>query len=174
MALNPGDMLLNNHDCILRQLGRGGFGFVHLARDTLPGEQVAVKELSPALVGDEATVKRCLAEASATMRIRHKRIVATHNIFFERDKTGDTWFYIVMEYVPGGSLEARLWERGPLPVGEAVRVAAEVYEGLACTQGALSPVSNSTRIHGHSARDTFALAARLTLPNARRKRTTVR
>jgi serine/threonine protein kinase len=35
MALNPGDTLNNNHYRILRQLGRGGFGFVHLAQDGL-------------------------------------------------------------------------------------------------------------------------------------------
>ena len=53
MALNPGDILLNGHYRIVRQLGRGGYGFVYLAQDTLLGEHVAIKELIPALVGDE-------------------------------------------------------------------------------------------------------------------------
>jgi serine/threonine protein kinase len=30
MTLNPGDSLLNGHYRIIRQLGRGGFGFVYL------------------------------------------------------------------------------------------------------------------------------------------------
>jgi serine/threonine protein kinase len=126
MALNPGDTLNNNHYRILRQLGRGGFGFVYLAQDTLLGEQVAIKELIPALVGDEDTLKRFLAEARATMRLRHERIVATHNVFTEGGN-----YYIVMECMAGDSLEARLREWGPLPVDEAVRIAAEVCEGLA-------------------------------------------
>jgi formylglycine-generating enzyme required for sulfatase activity len=127
MALNPGHTLSNGHYRILRLLGRGGFGFVYLAQDTLLDEEVAIKELIPALVGDEVMLRRFLAEARATMRLTHKRIVRTYNIFSE-----DGNYYIVMEYMPGGSLEERLREHGPLPVDEAVRVAAEVCEGLAC------------------------------------------
>ena len=127
MALDPGHQLLNGHYRILRLLGRGGFGFVYHAQDTLLGEQVAIKELIPALVGDEAMLKRFLAEARATMRLTHRHIVRTHNVFQEGDN-----YYIVMEYMAGGSLEERLREQGPLPVEEAVRIAAEVCEGLAC------------------------------------------
>jgi formylglycine-generating enzyme required for sulfatase activity/serine/threonine protein kinase len=127
MALNPGDTLSNGHYRIIRQLGRGGFGFVYLAQDTLLGEDVAIKELIPALVGDEVMLKRFLAEAKATMRLTHKQIVRTHNVFSEGGN-----YYIVMEYMAGGSLEDRLREQGPLPVDGAVRVAAEVCEGLAC------------------------------------------
>jgi serine/threonine protein kinase len=52
MALKPGDTLFNGQYRILRQLGRGGFGFVYEAQDTLLVEQVAVKELIPALVNE--------------------------------------------------------------------------------------------------------------------------
>jgi formylglycine-generating enzyme required for sulfatase activity len=127
MTLNPGDSLLNGHYRIIRQLGRGGFGFVYLAQDTLLDEAVAIKELIPALVGDETMLKRFLAEAKATMRLRHKRIVGTHNVFNEGGN-----YYIVMEYMPGGSLEERLRQQGSIPVDEAIRIAAEVCEGLAC------------------------------------------
>ena len=125
MALQPGDTLLNGQYRILRQLGRGGFGFVYLAQDTHLGEEVAIKELIPALVGDETTLKRFLAEAKATMRLRHERIVGTHHVFPERGN-----YYIVMEYMAGGSLEERLAERGALPAPEAVRIAAQVCAGL--------------------------------------------
>jgi serine/threonine protein kinase len=130
VALNPGNTLLNGQYRILRQLGRGGFGFVYLAHDRLLGEEVAIKELIPALVGDDATLKRFLAEAKATMRLAHDHIVRTHNIFSESDDAGDSRFYIVMEYVAGGSLETLLEAHGLLPVDQAVRVAAEICEGL--------------------------------------------
>lgn len=125
MALNVGDTLFNGHYRILRLLGRGGFGFVYLAEDTLLSEEVAIKELIPALVGDETMLKRFLAEAKATMRLTHERIVRTHNVFRERDN-----YYIVMEYMPGGSLEERLQAQGTLPMQDAVRIAAQVCEGL--------------------------------------------
>jgi Tol biopolymer transport system component/serine/threonine protein kinase len=127
MALKPGDTLLNGQYRILRQAGRGGFSFVYLAEDTLLNRRAAIKELIPALVGDEKMIRRFLDEGRATLELTHERIVRTFNVFAERDN-----YYIVMEYMPGGSLEQRLREYGPLPVDEAVRVAAEVCEGLTC------------------------------------------
>lgn len=124
--LKPGDTLLNGHYTVERQLGRGGFGFVYLAQDTLLHEDVAIKELIPALVGDEETLKRFLVEAKATMRLAHDHIVRTHNVFSETAN-----YYIVMECVPGGSLEDHLRERGHLSVDEAVRCASDVSQGLA-------------------------------------------
>ena len=125
MALQSGDTLLSGQYRILRQLGRGGFGFVYLAQDTLLGDRVAIKELIPALVGDDTILKRFLAEARATMRLSHEHIVRTHNVLSDGSS-----YYIIMEYMAGGSLEAWLQAYGPLPVDDAVRVAAEVCEGL--------------------------------------------
>ena len=65
MALNPNDTLSNGHYRIIRQLGRGGFGFVYLAEDTLLAEEVAIKELIPALVGDEGWPE--MSQLSATL-----------------------------------------------------------------------------------------------------------
>jgi formylglycine-generating enzyme required for sulfatase activity/serine/threonine protein kinase len=130
VALNPGDSLLNGQYRIQRLLGRGGFGFVYQARDTLLDRDVAIKELISGLVGDEAMLKRFLVEARATMELTHEHIVRTHNVFQEGDN-----YYIVMECMAGGSLEERLRERGPLPVDEAVQVAAEVCEGLDYAHG---------------------------------------
>jgi hypothetical protein len=124
MALRPGDTLLNGQYEILRHVGRGGFGFVYLAQDRLLGEQVALKELIPALVGDESVLKRFLAEARATIRLTHERIVRTYNVFSEAGN-----YYIAMEYMAGGSLDDRL-RGGAIPPAEAVRVAADVAEGL--------------------------------------------
>jgi formylglycine-generating enzyme required for sulfatase activity len=70
------------------------------------------------------------------MRLTHKHIVRTYNVFSESDSSGESRFYIVMEYMAGGSLEQRLLEGGRLPTGEAVRIAAEVCAGLACAHEA--------------------------------------
>jgi len=125
MALQPGDILFNGRYRIKRQLGSGGFGSVYLAQDTLLREDVAIKELVPGLAGDQAALSRFLAEAKATMRLRHERIVGTHNVFTEAG-----YYYIVMEYLAGDSLEARLKACGALPSDDAVRIAIEVCQGL--------------------------------------------
>jgi len=56
MALQPGHTLLNSQYRILRQLGRGGFGFVYQAQDNLIHRDVAIKELIPALAPDQGLV----------------------------------------------------------------------------------------------------------------------
>jgi hypothetical protein len=126
MPLQPGDSLLNGKYVIRALLGRGGFGFVYLADDTLLHEPVALKELIPALVGDEAILSRFLGEARATMRLTHERIVRTYDVFVERNN-----YYIAMEYMAGGSLDARLKSSGAPPAEVAVQVAAEICDGLA-------------------------------------------
>jgi serine/threonine-protein kinase len=159
MSLQPGATLLNGQYRIERLLGRGGFGFVYLVEDTLLREEVALKELIPALVGDETLLKRFLAEAKATMRLTHERIVRTHNVFSERGN-----YYIVMEYLPGGSLEARLQERGSLPTDEAVHVAADVAEGLVYAHGLgvvhcdLKPANVLFTADGHAKIADFGIA----------------
>jgi serine/threonine protein kinase len=125
MARNPGDTLLNGQYRIVRLLGQGGFGYVYQAHDALLGEQVALKELIPALVGNEVVFKRFLAEAKATMRLAHDHIVRTHNVFHESDN-----YYIAMECMAAGSLEDRLKASGALPVGEALAIAAAIAEAL--------------------------------------------
>jgi formylglycine-generating enzyme required for sulfatase activity/serine/threonine protein kinase len=132
MALTPGHVLLNGQYHIQRLLGQGGFGSVYEAWDTLLDSKVAIKELIPALVGNEALRKRFLAEARATMRLTHRNIVRTFNVFSETDESTAPRYYIVMEYMAGGSLEQRLRERGPLAIDQAVGMAAEVCAGLTC------------------------------------------
>jgi eukaryotic-like serine/threonine-protein kinase len=147
-TLHPGQTLLNGQYRIVRRLGHGGFASVYLAEATHLGEQVAIKELHAGLAGAEAAAegespadegaepvlsaavlsagsRRFLAEAKATMRLSHDRIVRTHHVFREAGRD-----YIVMEHVAGGSLEDRLQAEGRLAVDEALHLAAQICEGL--------------------------------------------
>jgi hypothetical protein len=74
MPLKPGDSLLNGQYLILKLLGKGGFGHVFRAEDTLLGIEVAITELLPALAGDEVMLRRFLAEARVTMQLSHCHI----------------------------------------------------------------------------------------------------
>jgi len=125
MTLNAGDTLLNGQYHIVGLLGRGGFGYVYQARDTQIGEDVAIKELIPTLVGDEAMLKRFLYEAKMTLRLTHPQIVRTHHVFADRGN-----YYIVMECMSGGSLESYLSSYPSMPVDMALRIAGEICAGL--------------------------------------------
>lgn len=124
--LKPGSTLLNGRYRIVRHIARGGFGSVYLAQDTLLREEVAIKELIPALVGDEIALKRFLVEAKAMMQLAHPHIVHTRDIVVAGGN-----YYMVMEHMAGGSLEDRIRTGKPLAVDEAVRILADVCEGLA-------------------------------------------
>ena len=140
MRQSPGDMLHGQYQ-IAELLASGGFGFVYRARDTVTGETVAIKELFPNLVGDSLMVQRFIQEARATLHLTHPNIARTHNIF----QHGDT-YYLVMEYLAGGSLADRL-RRGPLPEDEAVRImralctALEYAHGLGVVHCDLKPAN---------------------------------
>ena len=123
--LQPG-AIVDNKYCIEAVIGRGGFGYVYRAREQLTGELVAIKELVPGMVNDPGMVQRFIQEARATLRLTHPNIARTFGIF----QAGGT-YYLAMEYLAGGSLADRL-ERGPLPVDEAVRIAAELCLALEC------------------------------------------
>lgn len=130
MPLKPGDTLLKGQYRVLSLLGRGGFACVYHARDTLLGLDVAIKELIPSAVGDPEWVKRFLVEARATVGLRDDHIVATHTLFAESGN-----HYLVMEFMPGGSLEDLLRKSYRLAVDDALRIARQVCEGLAYAHG---------------------------------------
>jgi Tol biopolymer transport system component/tRNA A-37 threonylcarbamoyl transferase component Bud32 len=130
MSLQTGDTLLDGRYRILGRIGQGGFAVVYHARDTLLDFEVAIKEFVPPATDDPEREKRILAEAHAAFKLSHAHIVATHNFFEESDN-----FYLVMEYMSGGSLEDALQQRHHLPLGDVVRIAREVCEGLSFAHG---------------------------------------
>jgi formylglycine-generating enzyme required for sulfatase activity/TolB-like protein len=109
---------------LVRELGRGGMATVYLGTDLKLGRQVAIKLLAPATrayLGSDRFQREVLLAA----QLSHPHIVP----LFEADEADGLLFY-VMEYVEGESLRHRLTRQGPLPVEDAVRIAAEVGDAL--------------------------------------------
>ena len=103
-------------------LGHGASGIVYLAKDTLLGKQVALKEISAQ--GDDK--ERFLEEARVLDRLRHPNIVQVNSV----DEIGGR-VIIDMEYVKGRNLQEVLRETPTLPVADAVSIAAQICDGLA-------------------------------------------
>jgi serine/threonine-protein kinase len=106
---------------LLEQLGRGSMSSVWLAHDDELDRQVAIKILAP--TADRARFER---EARAVAALSHPNISGLYD-YGEADGKP----YMVLEYLPGGTLEERLTGGKPLPDDETERYATEIAAGLA-------------------------------------------
>jgi len=111
-------------------LGSGGMGEVFRGQDTLLHRTVAIKVLSRDKFADEQRRRRFLQEARAASALNHPNIVTLYDIASEADTD-----YLVMEYIPGRSLDTVIPPAG-LPVGEALDYAAQVADALAAAHSA--------------------------------------
>jgi eukaryotic-like serine/threonine-protein kinase len=109
---------------IREQLGAGGMGIVYRARDERLERDVAVKVLPPGLLSDEHARSRFHKEALALAKLNHANIAAVYDVGEQ-----DGLDYLVMEYVPGESLGAKL-RSGPLPPFQAFALAGEIASAL--------------------------------------------
>src|SRR6266496_987782 len=107
-----------------RELGRGGMSLVYLARDRRHDRLVALKVLRPEL-GASLGPERFLREIKVAAGLTHPHILP----LFDSGEADGLLFY-VMPYVEGESLRQRLDRQGPLPLGEALRIAREVADAL--------------------------------------------
>ena len=104
-------------------LGEGGQGIVYLAHDPKLNREVAIKTLTAA-TGDEMQI--LLREARAVSALQHPCIVP---VFEAGDFYGTP--YLVFEYVTGETLDALIKRSGALPTEDALKIAAQVLDGLA-------------------------------------------
>ena len=112
------------HYRITERLGAGGMGEVYRADDLRLGRPVALKFLPPSLKSDPESRARLLNEARAASLLRSPNIAVTYDI-----GESDGADFIVMEYVDGESLAARL-TKGPLPVREATQAGIQLADAL--------------------------------------------
>jgi serine/threonine-protein kinase len=109
---------------IIEELGRGGMGLVYEARDTKLKRTVALKFLPPELTHIREVKERFMREAQAAAALDHPHICTVYEFDEAEEKT-----FISMAYIEGQSLKKKI-ESGPLDLGEAMRIATQVAEGL--------------------------------------------
>ncbi len=114
------------------RVGIGGMGIVYRAVQPLIGNSVAIKVLRPDVIADENDLQRFLGEARTVNSIRHRSIIS----IFGASDTPDGRKYLVMEYLEGESLEARLQREGRLPAADALPILEDVLSALAAAHSA--------------------------------------
>src|SRR5271167_3244120 len=117
MPLAPGTRLGPYE--ILVPIGAGGMGEVYRARDTTLERDVAIKVLPAALAQDPERLARFTREAEVLASLTHPNVAQIYGV----EESGG-FQALVMELVPGQTL------KGPLPLEEALRIAAQIAGAL--------------------------------------------
>jgi hypothetical protein len=114
---------------LLSPLGQGGMGRVWRARDEVLGREVAIKELAPppGLTASERTEMqaRSRREARAIAQLNQPNVVQIFDVVESGD--GDPW--IVMEYLPGRSLDEAMQE-GTMPSARVAQIGLDLLKAL--------------------------------------------
>ncbi|MGE5177204.1 MAG: protein kinase domain-containing protein [Hyphomicrobiales bacterium] len=113
-----------SHYRILEPLGAGGMGEVYRARDLHLERDVAVKVITRGAHVDPNARERFRREALVLSRLSHPSVATV----FDFDTQGDVDF-LVLEFVPGGSLDTRI-RAGRLEIDEMITVGAQVGDAL--------------------------------------------
>ncbi len=112
-----------------RQLGEGGMGTVYLAEQLSIGRKVALKVLRGEFARDDSFVTRFRQEAQLVAALndtRNPHVTLVHDF----DQAEDGSLFIVMEYLEGRVLNQLIQRETPLGLPRAVRLAAQIAEGL--------------------------------------------
>ena len=122
MPLEPGSVLGRYR--LVEMIGEGGMGEVWKAHDDNLDRDVAIKMLLRGTLGHATRRERFRREALVLSRLSHPGVAT----IFDFDAHGG-FDFLVMEYVAGGTLEARL-ESGPLPVESILTMGAAIADAL--------------------------------------------
>jgi serine/threonine-protein kinase len=106
-----------------RLLGAGASGRVFLATDEIAGRPVALKMFFAAGARGGAAYERFVREARLASTLRHPSLVEVYDVSVERG-------FLVMEYLPGGSLAQRLGAGEKLAALQVKRMALDIVSGL--------------------------------------------
>ena len=122
MALSPGTRLGVYE--VAAKIGEGGMGEVYRARDTKLDRDVALKVLPELFTADPDRLARFEREAKVLASLNHTNIGHIYGL----EETGDARA-LVLELVEGPTLAGRI-AQGPIPIEEALPIAAQIAEAL--------------------------------------------
>lgn len=110
---------------IVEQIGMGGMATVYKAYDASTDRYVALKTLPQQYSQDPQFLERFRREARAIARLEHLHILPVH-AYGEEDGIA----YLVMRYLPAGTLADRIRQNGHLPLDETARLVNQIASAL--------------------------------------------
>jgi eukaryotic-like serine/threonine-protein kinase len=124
--------LLDNRYRLDERIATGGMGDVWRGTDIVLGRVIAVKVLRPAMLADPEFAARFYGEARMMAAFRHPGVVEVYDYAGAGEPTGseDDCAYLVMAYVEGEPLSAKLKEEGRIGVAETMSIVAQTGEAL--------------------------------------------
>ncbi|RAO48989.1 Non-specific serine/threonine protein kinase [Micromonospora saelicesensis] len=123
-------VLLGDRYRLGERVATGGMGAVWRGTDVLLEREVAVKVLLPSLVADPEFTARFRAEARMLAALRHPGVVPVHDVGQAALDDGSQVDYLVMEYVEGEPLSARVRTVGRLDPATTMSVLAQAAGAL--------------------------------------------
>ena len=124
--LHPGDVF--EKYTVEQELGHGGMGAVYLVRHRVINTNFALKVLYPDVAQrDQQFVDRFIREAQLAGRIRHPNLIAVYDAGLNES---NGMYYLVMDYVSGGSVRSKLRKQVHLSVLESLGIVRQVGHAL--------------------------------------------
>ncbi len=111
---------------VLEPLGTGGNSQGYLCEHTVMKHRGAMKRVPVREGDDPAVVARFLREARAAAALNHPHVVRAHDF----DQADGRYYYLVMDYVDGVTLQDLVKRHGPLPPQTAADYIAQAADGL--------------------------------------------
>jgi eukaryotic-like serine/threonine-protein kinase len=124
-GIQAGDVIANRYR-LDEVVGRGGMGVVVAARHLELDERVAVKFMSPDALSDTEAIARFDREVKAAARIKSEYVARV----YDAGKLGDGRRFMVLEYLEGEDLSARVQRDGPLEPEQAIRFLLQACSAL--------------------------------------------
>jgi len=121
--------LLGNRYRLDERIATGGMGEVWKGTDVVLGRVIAVKVLKTAMLTDPEFAARFYGEARMMASFRHPGVVEVYDYAGADDSEHERVAYLVMAYVEGEPLSARV-RQGPLSVTETMSIVAQAADAL--------------------------------------------
>ena len=115
---------------LLEEIGEGGMGKVFRARHMSMGRTCVLKLIKDTLLrpGNEEIVDRFYQEIQIVAKLKHPNIIQA----YDSSNRNDPHHFLVMEYIPGTTLDQMIQQRGTLSLGEACEITRQSACGLQC------------------------------------------